>query len=179
MKIISNLKTRINMKENINLLATNIEELVAITDFAVKNYQVAKNDDNFSTIKVLCPFKLITENQLILMFSTKNLLKNAIMQCVQDSSLIAIDSTYNTNECKYPLIVVGTIDINQKFHLISLFLVSSENEEIFIKIFKSIKQTLGELFNYEFNPRFLLSDGDLAMQKAATQVFELIIPIMC
>ena len=57
------------------------------------------------------------EEGVTIVLTTKNLLNNYYKQAISQDSFLCTDGTYRLNNIRYPSLVVGTVDINRKFHL--------------------------------------------------------------
>ena len=68
-------------------------------------------------------------------FSTKNLLLN-MSKFPGHHAVFHIDGTYKLIKNRFPVLVYGRSDVNGQFHLISIAIVSHENQELFSHFFK-------------------------------------------
>ena len=87
--------------------------------------------------------------------TTKNLLANVKRQ--QRGNLVSfvdLDQTYSLAENGYPMTVVGTVDVNHKFHLAATLTALSrhEDEAANTLILQTIKNALRHLINFDWNP---------------------------
>jgi hypothetical protein len=69
------------------------------------------------------------------------------------------DATYKLLQHGYPLLVVGTTDKARKFHPFGIALCSNEKSEAFSFIFKSIKECILTVYNYDYEPNVLVADA--------------------
>ena len=76
---------------------------------------------------VFCPFYFISKEEICILLTSRELLKNILKQKIHDPQhlLLCINSTYNLNIQYYPLVVLGTNDKNHKFHLIAVAIVNN------------------------------------------------------
>lgn len=111
-------------------------------------------------------------DQFCLVFSSKNLLRNVILQAESCPKKYAcIDATYKLIALSYPFLVIGTQDLIHKFRLIALALSKHEREIDYNFMFKSIKHSLKLIFQYEWSIDLLLSDASMAIHSAAQSIF--------
>ena len=87
-------------------------------------------------------------------FTTKRLLSFA-----EKTKHICADATYKLLQHGYPLLVVGTTDKARKFHPFGIALCSNEKSEAFSFIFKSIKECILTVYNYDYEPNVLVADA--------------------
>jgi hypothetical protein len=90
------------------------------------------------------------------------------------------DATYKLLQHGYPVLLVGTTDKARMFHPFGVALCCSEKEEAFSFIFKSIKESLFSIYNYDYEPNILVADAAEATRNAFKNVFnELLYRVMC
>lgn len=98
--------------------------------------------------------------------STKNLLK----QC-SNVDMLCTDASYKVNWNGFPMIVLGTVDKNIRFHPLALVSSSNETEADYAFVFVSIRNAIQALYKKNFTPRFLVADGAQAIENAFKKVF--------
>lgn len=98
--------------------------------------------------------------------STPTLLENASRM-----KILCADGTYKLNIHGYPVIVVGGIDIEQKFHAIAISVTTKEESSNYEFVFKTIRQTIVKLFQTDFKPEVLISDAARAIVNGFHAVF--------
>lgn len=107
--------------------------------------------------------------------TTKLLLRQAI-----ETNRVHADATYKLIWQGFPILVVGFTDMHRKFHPICVAVCTSEQEKDFVFIFMSIQQSIGNIFNHNFKPEYLISDAAHQIQNAAIKVFGIDIKVvMC
>jgi len=107
-----------------------------------------------------------------LFFSSRNLLKNIILQAGSCSTkYLCIDGTYRLTVLGYPLLVIGTQDITHKFRLVALALSKHEREKDYKFVLDSVRNSLEMIFKYEWRIDLLLSDASMAIYSAAALTF--------
>lgn len=99
--------------------------------------------------------------------STKRLMNNA-----SSFSNIAVDATYKVVYQGYPLLIVGSVDANRKFHLIAAALCVSEKATDYQFLFQIIQKSIQEISSNEFLPKTLISDASPAIINAFNDTFE-------
>lgn len=97
--------------------------------------------------------------------STKRLLKSASI-----SKKIHSDATYKLVWEGFPILVVGTTDMDRHFHPFGLAACSNEKTGDFIFIFEALVSGVNYL-NEEINPDCLISDASEAIRNAFQHVF--------
>jgi hypothetical protein len=108
-------------------------------------------------------------------FTTKRLLSFA-----EKTKHICADATYKLLQHGYPLLVVGTTDKARMFHPFGIALCSNEKSEAFSFIFKSIKECILTVYNYDYEPSVLVADAAEATTNAFESIFhELQYRVMC
>lgn len=115
-KKISRIRHDLNSKDNDipHSLVVNMNELKA----EVQRASFA--DDELSNIPedtVFVAGSHFTENKFCVVLTSKTLLKNYLTQGKYAPRFLAVDGTYKLNDLKYPTLVLGTVDVNRKFHL--------------------------------------------------------------
>lgn len=83
------------------------------------------------------------------------------------------DSTYKMNTDKYPVIVLGSTDKDNKFHLFGFGFVSHEKEDTddYEFCFRALKKGAEQLNGVPYHPKVLISDGDLSIHNGFRKVF--------
>lgn len=98
--------------------------------------------------------------------STPRLLKNAA-----NLKILCADGTYKLNIHGYPVIVIGGIDIEQRFHLNAFSITTKEESANYEFLFRTIKETIAKLHQEEFKPEVLISDAAAAISKGFYSAF--------
>jgi hypothetical protein len=108
-------------------------------------------------------------------FTTKRLLSIA-----EKTKHICADATYKLLQHGYPLLVVGTTDKARILHPFGVALCCSEKAEAFTFIFKSIKESVFSIYNYDYERNILVADAAEATTNSFKSVFnELLHRVMC
>lgn len=93
---------------------------------------------------------------------------------------IHADSTHKVTTEKLPLIVIGSTDIQNKFHLIGVTVTSHERAVDYEMSFKAVKLGVQKVTGAELIPNALICDADPAIHNGFKQVFNNeTITIMC
>lgn len=106
--------------------------------------------------------------------STRRLLVNA---CGQKN--VCADGTYKITWQGFPLIVVGTIDRQNHFHVISIVVTSNERSSEYKFVFESIKRAIEQQSGQPFVPEVLISDYAAAIRNAFFAVFGATKNVIC
>lgn len=105
-----------------------------------------------------------------------------LLERLSELETICIDATYKLNWMGFPLIVLGTVDRNKKFHPLLYGCSSHETTEDYAFIFQSVMDGIEKIFpQANFQPKKLIADGADAIRNAFYLVFEKSaeIDIMC
>ena len=109
---------------------------------------------------------------IVLCFTTPNLLKNATRQSRgQLPSFFDLDQTYQLTESGYPVSVFGTVDASHAFKLLALGLSRHENEKHITQLLNMVKTGISELTNSTWNPQYAMADRADAIHNALSAVF--------
>ena len=110
-----------------------------------------------------------------LFFTTKRLLENT-----KKSKHICADATYKLLHYGFPVLIVGTTDKNKTFHPFGVALCCNEKEEAFMFIFQSIKDSVRDIYQFDYEPTILVADASNAITNGFTSVFkDLLFRVMC
>lgn len=85
---------------------------------------------------------------------------------------ICIDTNHKLIWQGFPIFVVGSTDLENKFHCFGLCIASEEEDTVFSFIFQSLENTVTQLFFSAYSPTILLSDPNTDLQTAFVQTFE-------
>ena len=89
-----------HLKNFINENLLSAEEIEAVDNDSVFVCGADKNDDNLTVV-----------------LTTKNLLGNYLKSSKIGELFICVDGTYRLNDLGYPLLTLGTVDLNKKLHI--------------------------------------------------------------
>lgn len=84
---------------------------------------------------------------------------------------LCIDATYKLNWNGYPLIIMGTTDMQKRFHPLFFVCTSHEETKDYEFAFKSLKNVVENELNTPFNPKYIIADAAPAIKKAFFKVF--------
>lgn len=93
--------------------------------------------------------------------STLRLLENA-----RNRKNVCADGTYKIVWEDFPMIIIGTIDRNRKFHMLGLCLTSNERESEYSFVFETFTKAAKKFVNVDFEPEILISDAAFAIRNA-------------
>lgn len=103
-----------------------------------------------------------------------------LLKTLKNKKKICIDATYKLNWLGFPLMVLGSVDRNKRFHPFIYACCSNETGLDFKFIFDAIRKAIKTHFNGEFEPEILIADGSHAIRNAFFDSFESAkIHIMC
>jgi hypothetical protein len=129
-------------------------------------YEDDKDDDE-DTEENGCKFRFF--------LTTKRLLSIAIK-----SNKIHCDATYKLIWQGFPVLIVGTTDLDRKFHPIGLAVCTEEKQNDFEFIFKAVHDGLFGLDNSNaYQPEVLIADGSDAIRNAFISIFGSNQMVMC
>ena len=128
-----------------------------------------------NSVKEDAPFIIgqnLSSDDFCLVFSSKTLLRNVLIQASRCRvKFVCFDGTYKLTALGFPVLVVGTQDINHKFHLIVMAISKHERESDYQFVLSSINYFLKELYDYNWEINLLIADGSLAIYNAGRSVF--------
>ncbi|CAF1118993.1 unnamed protein product [Rotaria sordida] len=137
----------------------------------VASYQIIYDDENENED---IDDDDINENKFRFFITTKRLL-----QIASRSKKIHADATYKLLWQGFPVLIVGTTDLDRHFHLFGMAVCSNEATQDFRFIFRALQEGLQKLNLEEINPDFLITDGADAMRNAFQDVFGEKPMVMC
>ncbi|GMF58027.1 unnamed protein product [Phytophthora fragariaefolia] len=88
-----------------------------------------------------------------------------------DSFIMHIDATYKLNRLEYPVMVVGVSDRSRGFHVVALFVVSQEVEEIYEAALRALSRLFTCITGQQLVVRFTMGDAGKAQYNALRTVF--------
>jgi hypothetical protein len=113
---------------------------------------------------------VVEEQDLKIVISTRRLLSLA-----RKSRMMQTDGSYKLVWQGYPIILVGTSDVNNTFHPFVLAILKGETEDDYAFAFEAIRQ-----WDANWKPDMLLADGSDAITAAYMKVFGVpVVRIMC
>ena len=103
-----------------------------------------------------------------------------MLKLASKSTILNADATYKLVWQGYPIIIIGTTDLDRHFHAFGLGVCTNETTADFNFIFSSINVGLGKINEaFLFNPSVLISDASIAIRTAYQQVFQKNEMVMC
>lgn len=85
---------------------------------------------------------------------------------------VCLDTNHKLIWQGFPIFVVGSTDMENRFHCFGMCIASGEEETVFSFIFQSLQSTIIQLFYSTYSPTVLLSDPNTDLQTAFMQTFE-------
>lgn len=95
----------------------------------------------------------------------------ALIKKAQGAKCLCDDETYKLIWQGFPVLVVGTTDMNRMFHLIGIAVCQYEQEEDFGFLFESVKNCARKLIGCEVNPTALVCDAAQSIPNAFKKSF--------
>lgn len=135
----------------------------------MESFSLDKVKDGFQTILV---GQDLDKENFILVFSSYYLLQNAVLQASNSNiRYICVDTTYKITVLGYPLLIVGTQDIEHKFRPIGMAIAKHEREQDYVFLLRSLRDSLRTLLYYEWKIDLVMSDASDAIHNACATVF--------
>ncbi|ETL49360.1 hypothetical protein L916_01140, partial [Phytophthora nicotianae] len=88
-----------------------------------------------------------------------------------ESFILHVDATYKLNYQGYPIIVVGISDCSRGFHLVSIFIVSGETQDIVQPALMALRRLYSVLTGHDLVVQYAIADPDQAQYNATNAVF--------
>ncbi|RLN50009.1 hypothetical protein BBJ28_00006331 [Nothophytophthora sp. Chile5] len=88
-----------------------------------------------------------------------------------ESFILHLDGTYKTNQCDYPVLVVGVSDRSRRFHLVALFVMSKETQPMFQDALLSLRRVYFWVSGKHLTVNYAMADGDRVQCNALAAVF--------
>ncbi|KAK1935468.1 hypothetical protein P3T76_000457 [Phytophthora citrophthora] len=88
-----------------------------------------------------------------------------------ESFVLHVDATYKLNYRGYPVIVIGISDSSRGFHLVSMFIVSGETQDIVQPTLMALRRLFFALSGHELVVQYAMADADQAQYNAVNAVF--------
>ncbi|CAF1612146.1 unnamed protein product, partial [Didymodactylos carnosus] len=136
----------------------------------VASYQVIYDDDENDDIDD----DDVNENKFRFFITTRRLLRIA-----SSSKKIHADATYKLVWQGFPVLIVGTTDLDRHFHAFGMAVCSNEKKQDFIFIFRALQEGLQKINLKEINPDVLIADGADSIRNAFQDVFGEKPMVMC
>lgn len=108
-----------------------------------------------------------SDNQTFRFFFTSK----ALLQSARGVISWSIDATAKMLWQGFPVLLVGTTDMDRKFHIIGVAVCSNENQADFAFLFQSVNECAMKIFRETYSPSVLVCDGAKAIKNAFQQVF--------
>ncbi|OWZ16379.1 hypothetical protein PHMEG_0009834 [Phytophthora megakarya] len=101
--------------------------------------------------------------------STKALVKR--MEVPPESFALHMDGAYKTNQCDYPVLVVGLSDCSRRFHLVALFVISQETQPMFEACLPALRRLYQWVTHKLLVVQYAMVDADQAQYNSLSSVF--------
>lgn len=145
---------------------TKFTSLGPLTEWMHEHTTINEADDSFPFVLDYKHSSLGETAHFQYVISTPRLLKNAM-----NFRIVSADGTYKVNKHDYPLIVVGGIDITQRFHIIAFSVTTREETSNYKCVFTAIKSSIWNLFHKKWEPEVIISDAAGAISKGFREAF--------
>ncbi|RLN48812.1 hypothetical protein BBJ28_00013307 [Nothophytophthora sp. Chile5] len=109
------------------------------------------------------------ERPFIVGLTTKTLMLRLMRP--PESFILHVDATYKLNYRGYPVIVVGISDSSRGFHLVSMFIVSGETQDIVQRTLMALRRLYSVLSGHDLVVQYAMADADQAQYNAVNAVF--------
>lgn len=96
--------------------------------------------------------------------------KRLIAMC-QKANHLCIDATHKVVYQGFPVFLIGTTDRMRAFHPFGFAMCSRENHEAFAFVLQSIVELNMTIFNYKYEPEYIMADGAESITKALRLTF--------
>ncbi|CAF3380895.1 unnamed protein product [Rotaria sp. Silwood2] len=146
-------------------------------EWRLKNEKIPDSDDEAFVCSHEIQYEDVEDigNKFRFFLTTKRLLSIA-----NKSNKIHADATYKLIWQGFPVLIVGTSDLDRKFHSIGLSVCTEEKQKDFEFIFKAIRDGSFKLDNSStYKPDVLIADGSDAIRNAFNCIFESNKMVMC
>lgn len=119
----------------------------------ISNYYIEENDQTGS-------FKFFITTKALMNFA------------LNIKSHICLDTNHKLIWQGFPILFVGSTDLENKFHCFGICVSSSEDDSTFTFIFQTLQSTVTQIYYSTYSPGVLLSDPNEDLQTAFVQTFE-------
>lgn len=143
---------------------------VSIADmetFVQQHNTVPDDDDDPFVVNFECSAPRSDDKLFRLFFSTKRLLKHALLSNIRHS-----DGTYQTMVEGYPMLTLGVSDADKHFHLSGLAITSSETTAAYKFLFDSLQHGVKISSDENLRAETLVADMATAITEGYAQSFE-------
>ncbi|KAF9758301.1 hypothetical protein NGRA_3148 [Nosema granulosis] len=116
----------------------------------------------------------MNDNKFRFFVTTKRLL-----QMASRSKKIHADATYKLVWQGFPVLIIGTTDLDRHFHSFGIAVCSNEKTQDFTFVFRGLQEGIQKLGFEEINPDVLIADGADSIRNAFQDVFGEKPMVMC
>lgn len=158
-----------------NVLNYHRKKLYGKSQVTLQDLQIFFEQNNTLPVNIDEPFVAnfarsapnATEKFFRLFYSTKRLLQYA-----QEAKTFHMDGTYKITIQGFPVLIVGSSDIENRFHLSGLGLCSSEGAADYQFMLDSLMNGVITVTNEEIHPNAIVGDSAASITKAIRDVFD-------
>lgn len=111
-------------------------------------------------------------------FTSTKLINSIVENEAMSRGVFHIDATYKIVKYNYPLLVLGYTDLKGQFFPVAFMYTSHEKVEDFDHFFTSFMNVCNA-FNFEFKPKYLVSDAWKATANSIARLLPETIHLMC
>ena len=137
-----------------------------LEDWTIKNSEPKENEDDLRVYN-----SEVSKENVFVFMSSHSLLKNIDNQQKVSPPYLIIDSSYKLTKNNYPLVTIGTMSNDRKYHLVALVIVSSENEQVYTKIFQTLIDIAKLEMKIDYKPQYCVSDDSQSIINSSLSVF--------
>ncbi|KAE8980802.1 hypothetical protein PR002_g24010 [Phytophthora rubi] len=109
------------------------------------------------------------ERPFVIGLTTKALIQRLMVP--PESFILHVDGTYKMNFREYPVLVVGMSDRSRGFHLVALFIVSQETQDVIQPALMALRRLHFWITSRELVVKYTMADADQAQFNALGAVF--------
>jgi hypothetical protein len=81
------------------------------------------------------------------------------------------DDTYKVSSCGYVIMSCGVADLAGKYHPILVCVLSHQRADDYALVVKQLKNFIGEIFDIEMKPAYVMADASDALRNGMSQVW--------
>jgi len=150
------------------LIAENYPQVKGfLTEICQKTYNAELAADEMFFI-----YSEFKECEVSLLLTSKALIENIKKQAQFQPSFMHIDATHKLIDLGLPIFIVSTETIMHSFRPIAFFISWSESKAQVICLMTKLCEFMKEKFQYEFLPKFVMSDNSDAIISGIKEVFK-------
>jgi hypothetical protein len=95
-----------------------------------------------------------------------------LLEVVRFSDVLHVDETYKLTWRGIPITIIGTTNVNNKFHPVCFAVVTDCSKPDFQVIFRGLKERIQEIFDHNLTPEVLVCSASMSASGALKSVFK-------